>query len=46
MVYTSGGKVGGITGLLTAIVGYYVGLAELLVVEKNQLFTLPLGSLA
>jgi len=40
-----GGKVGGIAGLLTAVIAYYVALAELLAVEKNPLFTLPLGHL-
>jgi succinate-acetate transporter protein len=38
------GKTGGYFGVATALVAYYIGLAQLLAGEKNVLFTLPLGN--
>jgi succinate-acetate transporter protein len=38
------GKIGGYTGILTAVVAYYIGLSQLLASEKNPTFTLPLGA--
>jgi succinate-acetate transporter protein len=38
------GKTGGYFGVATAMVAYYIGLAQLLAGEKNALFSLPLGT--
>ena len=38
-------KAGGVLGIITALVAYYVGLAELLVRDESW-FTLPLGTIA
>jgi succinate-acetate transporter protein len=38
------GKAGGYLGVLTALVAYYIGLAQLLAAEKTPLFSLPLGT--
>jgi succinate-acetate transporter protein len=35
------GKVGGVFGVITALIAYYCGLSELL--TDNDLFTLPQG---
>jgi len=39
------GKAGGATGVITALVAYYVGLAELLIRDESW-FTLPLGTIS
>ena len=39
------GKAGGATGVITALIAYYVGLAELLARDESW-FTLPLGTIA
>ncbi|KAJ7263958.1 FUN34 transmembrane protein [Mycena rebaudengoi] len=36
-------KAGGVFGVITALIAYYIGISELLVVEKRPLFSLPLG---
>ncbi|KAF8067001.1 Gpr1 family protein [Lyophyllum atratum] len=38
-------KAGGVLGVITAFVAYYIGLAELLAVESNPIVRLPLGLL-
>jgi succinate-acetate transporter protein len=38
-------KAGGVLGVITAFIAYYVGLSELLATEANPLFRLPLGLL-
>jgi uncharacterized protein len=38
------GKTGGVFGVITALIAYYCGLAELL--TEDDLFTLPLGKYA
>jgi succinate-acetate transporter protein len=38
------GKTGGGFGVATALVAYYIGLAQLLASEKNAMFNLPLGN--
>jgi len=38
-------KAGGGFGVATALVAYYIGLAQLMLAEKSPAFTLPLGSL-
>jgi len=35
-------KIAGILGVVTAVIAYYIGLAELLAAEKKPTFTLPL----
>jgi len=36
-------KGGGILGCITALIAYYIGLAELLAAEKQRVIGLPLG---
>jgi succinate-acetate transporter protein len=44
MVLYRAGKAGGYLGVLTALVAYYIGLAQLLLSEKNPTLMLPLGN--
>ena len=39
-------KAGGILGVVTACIAYYIGLSELLAAEARDVFVIPLGSIA
>lgn len=36
-------RVGGIFGVITAFIAYYIGLSELLAAEEQAVISLPLG---
>ena len=43
---SSSTKAGGIIGCITAMIAYYIGLAEILSTEDHAILTLPLGVFA
>jgi len=42
---TSATKAGGVLGVITAFIAFYIGLSELLAAEAFPVFTMPLGTI-
>jgi succinate-acetate transporter protein len=45
LLHNSVARAGGVIGIFTSFMAYYVGLSELLAAEERPVFTLPLGIL-